>query len=170
MVDWKKIKAEYLKGGTSYRKLAEKHGVPFGTLRKVAAKEEWAQLRARVDTETDTKIAKAEVNRRVSRYERMTAVTDKLLDLVEKAIDELLDISEKQKSEPTKELDLDKTVFKQISGTLKDIKDIQSIKSELDIEEQKAKIALLKKQAESDKMEDTTIVVKYEDDTEQWGK
>lgn len=160
MVDWKKIKAEYLKGGTSYRKLAEKHGVPFGTLRKVAAKEEWAQLRAQVDTEADTKIAKAEVEKRVERYERMTAVTDKLLSLVEKAISEL----------QTGDLVLDKTVFKQISGTLKDIKDIQSIKSELDIEEQKAKIALLKKQAESDKVEDTTIVVKYEDDTEQWGK
>ena len=160
MVEWKKIKAEYLKGGTSYRKLAEKHGVPFGTLRKVAAKEEWAQLRAQVDTEADTKIAKAEVDRRVSRYERMTTVTDKLLELVEKAISEL----------QTGELVLDKTVFKQISGTLKDIKDIQSIKSELDIEEQKAKIALLKKQAESDKVEDTTIVVKYKDDTEQWGK
>ena len=160
MVDWKKIKAEYLKGGTSYRKLAEKHGVPFGTLRKVAAKEEWAQLRAQVDTETDTKIAKAEVDRRVSRYERMTTVTDKLLELVEKAISEL----------QTGELVLDKTVFKQISGTLKDIKDIQSIKSELDIEEQKAKIALLKKQAESDKVEDTTIVVKYKDDTDLWGK
>ena len=160
MADWKKIKAEYLKGGTSYRKLAEKHGVPFGTLRKVAAKEEWAQLRAQVDTEADTKIAKAEVEKRVERYERMTAVTDKLLNLVEKAISEL------QKGD----LVLDKTVFKQISGTLKDIKDIQSIKSELDIEEQRAKIALLKKQAESDKVEDTTIVVKYEDDTEQWGK
>lgn len=160
MADWKKIKAEYLKGGTSYRKLAEKHGVPFGTLRKVAAKEEWAQLRAQVDTETDTKIAKAEVNRRVSRYERMTAVTDKLLDLVEKAISEL----------QTGDLVLDKTVFKQISGTLKDIKDIQSIKSELDIEEQKAKIAVLKKQAESDKVEDTEIIVTYKDDTEQWGK
>jgi transposase-like protein len=160
MADWKKIKAEYLKGGTSYRKLAEKHGVPFGTVRKVAAKEDWAQLRAQVDTETDTKIAKAEVNRRVSRYERMTAVTDKLLDLVEKAISEL----------QTGELVLDKTVFKQISGTLKDIKDIQSIKSELDIEEQRAKIALLKKQAESDKVEDTEIIVTYKDDTEQWGK
>lgn len=160
MADWKKIKAEYLKGGTSYRKLAEKHGVPFGTLRKVAAKEEWAQLRAQVDTEADTKIAKAEVEKRVERYERMTAVTDKLLSLVEKAISEL----------QTGDLVLDKTVFKQISGTLKDIKDIQSIKSELDIEEQRAKIALLKKQAESDKVEDTTIVVKYEDDTEQWGK
>ena len=160
MVDWKKIKAEYLKGGTSYRKLAEKYNVPFGTLRKVAAKEEWAQLRAQVDTETDTKIAKVEVDRRVKRYERMMAATDSLLDLVEKAIKELR----------TGDLVLDKTAFKQISGTLKDIKDIQSIKSGLDIEEQKAKIAVLWKQAESDKVEDTTIVVKYEDDTELWGK
>ena len=38
-MDWKKLRAEYIAGGTSYRKLAEKHNVSFHTLRKQAAKE-----------------------------------------------------------------------------------------------------------------------------------
>ena len=44
-VDWKKIKSEYIAGGTSYRKLAEKYGVSFSTLKRVAVKEKWTDYR-----------------------------------------------------------------------------------------------------------------------------
>jgi hypothetical protein len=87
-------------------------------------------------------------------------VTDKLLGIVEEAIDKT----------SIGDIVIDRALLKQFSGTLKDIKDIKSIKSELDIEELRAKIALLKKQAESDKVEDTEIIVTYKDDTELWGK
>ena len=40
--NWTKIKAEYLKGGISYRKLAEKHGISESTLTKRAIRESWA--------------------------------------------------------------------------------------------------------------------------------
>lgn len=58
-MDWKKIKAEYIKGGTSYRKLAEKYNAPFGTLRKVAAKEGWRELRDKTRLKTDTRLTDA---------------------------------------------------------------------------------------------------------------
>ena len=60
--------------------------------------------------------------------------------------------------------------FKQLSGTLKDIKDIKSIKSDLDIEEQRAKIDLLKKQAEVGTKTDPTVIVKFEDGVSEWAK
>ena len=44
-MDWQTIKAEYVAGGTSYRKLAAKYDVPFSTLKRVAAKEKWCELR-----------------------------------------------------------------------------------------------------------------------------
>ena len=44
-VDWKKIKSDYIAGGTSYRKLAEKYGVSFSTLKDIARKEKWTDLR-----------------------------------------------------------------------------------------------------------------------------
>lgn len=42
-VDWLAIKTEYINGGISYRKLAEKYGVPFPTLRDRAAREAWKE-------------------------------------------------------------------------------------------------------------------------------
>lgn len=44
-VDWLKIKTEYISGGTSYRKLAEKHGISFAVLKDKAVKERWTEAR-----------------------------------------------------------------------------------------------------------------------------
>jgi len=45
-VDWLKIKTEYINDtATSYRNLAEKHGVSFGALRARAEKEQWVAQR-----------------------------------------------------------------------------------------------------------------------------
>jgi hypothetical protein len=55
---------------------------------------------------------------------------------------------------------LDKSTLKQISGALKDIKDIQGIKSDRDIREQEARIRNLEKQAETeDKHNDIKITI-----------
>ena len=40
-VDWNAIRAEYIGGGISQRKLAEKHGIPVDILLKRANKEHW---------------------------------------------------------------------------------------------------------------------------------
>ena len=45
-VDWLKIKTEYINDqSTSYRKLAEKHGVAFSVLKDKAVKEKWTDAR-----------------------------------------------------------------------------------------------------------------------------
>lgn len=58
-VDWLKIKTEYINGGISYRKLAEKHGIKFSALKDVAVKEKWSEARERhmnkIRTETEQK-------------------------------------------------------------------------------------------------------------------
>lgn len=46
VVDWLKIKTEYINGGISYRKIAEKHGVSFAVLKDKAVKEHWTEARA----------------------------------------------------------------------------------------------------------------------------
>ena len=45
-VDWLKIRNDYINGGGSYRKLAEKYNVKFSALREVALKEEWVAAKA----------------------------------------------------------------------------------------------------------------------------
>lgn len=139
-MDWKKIKAEYIAGGTSYRMLAEKHNVSFNQLAKVAAKEKWNKLRQKAGEKAAMKIVEIESDKQAERMKRLLTVSDKLLIAVEEAVDKF----------QAKELILDRAALKSLSGTIKDIKDIQNIKTQLDIEEQKARIAILKKQAETE--------------------
>lgn len=56
-VDWLAIKNDYINGGGSYRKLAEKYGVKFASLRARAEKEKWPKLREEQQHKTSTKIA-----------------------------------------------------------------------------------------------------------------
>lgn len=59
--NWKAIKAEYLKGGTSYRKLAAKYKVNESTLTKRAIRESWSdglqQTSSMVAAEMPAKVA-----------------------------------------------------------------------------------------------------------------
>ena len=55
MNDWNAIKAEYIAGGISQRKLAEKHGVSFNTLKDRANAEKWNRLREQTHNKITTK-------------------------------------------------------------------------------------------------------------------
>lgn len=148
-MDWKRIKAEYIAGGTSYRKLAEKYKVSQSTLRKVAAKEQWTDLRNKARTKAGLKIADV-----VS--EKEAAKADKIIDVADKLLNKIADVID---------LISDTQGLKHISSALKDIKDIKGFKSAADMREQEARIRNLEKQAqEEDK--DTTVIVKFDDDTD----
>lgn len=54
-IDWNAIRAEYISGGTSYRKLCEKYGCSFMTLKTKAKKEGWTSLRTHAEHEANTK-------------------------------------------------------------------------------------------------------------------
>ena len=154
-MDFSKLKKEYLKGNTSYRKLAEKYNVPFGTLRKVAAKEKWTELRDKTRDKTDTKIVESISDEEANRAKRLLTVSDRLLERIEGMVEELT----------TGEVLLDRTTLKQITGALKDIKDIQGIKNSIDIEEQRARIAKLKKEAEEEeKLTEVEVIIEGGED------
>ena len=92
-VDWLAIRNDYINGGGSYRKLAEKYGVPFGSLRSRAEKESWPERKKeqlhKISTETARKTAEAIVRKEVKRAERMMGIHDQLLDKLEQAVSEL---------------------------------------------------------------------------------
>ena len=139
-MDWKRIKAEYIAGGTSYRKLCEKYGCALSTIKRIARDEDWVGLRNQCKAKAATKIIELDSDKQAERMKRLLTVSDKLLEAVEDAVSKF----------QAGELLLDKGALKSLSGTIKDIKEIQNIKTELDIEEQKARIANLRKQAEAE--------------------
>ena len=132
-MDWSKIKADYIAGGTSYRKLAEKYGVPFSTLKEHARKEQWTALREKARHKADTKFANLVGESQAKQSLKINDVADKLLD----KIADLLEASEL----------VDSQVIKQCTSALKDIKDIKGIKSDIDLREQEARIDKLRKDA-----------------------
>ena len=139
-MDWKQLKREYIAGGTSYRKLAAKYNANLSVLKRLAHEEDWVGLREQCKAKAATKIVEIESDKQAERMKRLLTVSDKLLEAVEVAVDQF----------QTGDLVADRGVLKSLSSAIKDIKDIQSLKTSLDIEEQKARIAILKKQAERD--------------------
>ena len=134
-MNWKKIKAEYIAGGTSYRKLAEKYNVSPSTLRKVAAKEQWTELRTKTRTKMDKKISDS-----VSEKE-----ADKAVSIIDVANQLLVKISELIEALP-----LDTQSMKHLTSALKDLKEIKGFKTDADMREQEARIRNLERQAEAD--------------------
>ena len=153
-MDWKRIKAEYIAGGTSYRKLAEKYGITLAVLRNVAEREEWVKLKAQAQHKTNTKIVNA-----VSDIEAKKAVD--IIDVADKLL---------EKIEAVAEMVSDPDSIKKLTSAIKDLKDIKGIKSDADMREQEARIAKLKKEAEDDTQTETTVTVKFEEDISKWSQ
>ena len=153
-MDWKRIKAEYIAGGTSYRKLSEKYGVSFNTLKTHAVEEQWYKLRQQKDKKTTTKI--------------IEDLSDKD---AQKAVD-IVDVADKLLSKITEVLEVVTTTqdIRHLTSALKDIKDIKGVKSEADIREQEARIAKLQREAQEDEARDTTVIVQFEEDITKWSK
>ena len=146
MADWQKIKTEYLTTDTSYRKLAEKYKVNATTIAKKASKEDWQSQRQQQASKTLSKMLAADTKQKVDRATRLMTVADKLLKKVEMYVDGDDLISP--------------TSAKNLSDTLKNIKEVCMVRTAEDIEEQKARIAKLQKEAQKEEQNhDVTIVI-----------
>lgn len=150
MADWKKIKREYIRGGVSYRKLAEKYGVSFSTLRKVASKEKWTDLRNKAEAKRDSKIVESVASQDAKRLDKIQSVADVLLDKIAEGIENGTLIVEAKD-------------IRALTSSLKDLREIKGIKSDLDMKEQIARIDKLRREAEQDnEQKDIRVVISGE--------
>jgi hypothetical protein len=138
MADWQKIKTEYITTDTSYRKLAQKYGVSYNAIGNRSRDEKWQDLRDQHLSKTMTKTMNAISSKQADRAAKLFSVSDKLLDKVQALL------------EADEELLVDTTVMKDVSVILKNLKDIQMIRSEADLREQEARIDKLRKEAKED--------------------
>ena len=157
--DWTKIKTEYITTNTSYRKLAQKYGVHYNAIANRAKQEDWISQRDQYCDRTVTKTVTAISDKQVDRAARLSGVAEKLLEKVEALLETDCD------------LPLDTQAMKQISGVLKDIKEIQMVRSDADLREQEARIAKLRREAERDEDDhNKTVVVTIAGGDESWRK
>ena len=158
-MDWNAIRQDYITDeSSSYRKLAKKYGVSYTSIGTKARQEGWAEQREQYLNETLSKTITEIGKQQTKRATRVLSIADKLLDKIEKAIDDYNGSALLANSQ----------ALRQITSAFKDIKDIQMIKSDADIREQEARIANLRKQA--DKEDDTAsdIEVIFAAGPEEW--
>lgn len=143
-MDWKKIKAEYIAGGTSYRKLAEKYDVSRSKLQARATREKWADLKSQAEAKTESKIVETISNEDAKKAVNIINVADRILTKIEEVLGCVTTPQD----------------IRHLTSALKDLKDIKGIKSEADIREQEARIAKLQKdaQAEEEKTDNNITV------------
>ena len=147
-MDWQTIKTEYITEETSYRKLAKKYGVSYTAIGEKARKEGWIEEREQFKTKSLSKTLNKIAEGQAKRASRLQSVTDKLLTKIEKAVD-LIDMDV-----------FDTQAIRQITASLKDIKDIQMIRSDADMREQEARIKNLQRQADSgEATKDITVTI-----------
>lgn len=144
-MDWKKIKAEYIAGGTSYRKLCDKYGCSRTTLQRKAKDENWLGLRSQAEAKTESKIIDAVSNDAAEKAVNIIDIADKLL----KKIEELVGIVG------------DADSIKKLTSAIKDLKDIKGIKSDADMREQEVRIAKLQKEAQAETNGSTEVSITF---------
>ena len=186
MADWKKIKTEYITTDTSYRKLAQKYGIHYKVISERGKAENWVELRSQHRDKTLTKTLGKIREKQADKMSRIDDLADKLLEKLEQAITELdLQLykhtdktktieydNDRRPDKPTKEVVheeekllevksiVDRQGLKQIASALKDIKEVKMLRSELDKQEQEARIAALRhKSMTGDGDDDDTGVI-----------
>ena len=152
-MDWKKIKAEYIAGGTSYRKLAEKYGVTLSALRNVAEKENWVGLKAQAQHKSNTKLVESISDQEADKAVNIIYVADKLLGKITEVLDGVTSTQD----------------IRHLTSALKDLRDIKGIKSEADMREQEARIAKLQKDAQEE-AQDKSITIVFGSDAEDYSE
>lgn len=145
-IDWSAIKTEYITTDTSYRKLAQTYGVDQATIARRAKKEDWVSKRQQNVSTVQAKIVDAISDQQVDRATKLLSVADLLMDKV------------RQRIEAVDPMDMGSQEFRHLSATIKDLKEIQMIRSDADLREQEARIASLRRQADKDSASRDVVV------------
>ena len=154
-MDWHKIKAEYIAGGTSYRKLAEKYGISRSKLQAVATKENWVDLKSQTQAKTESKLVDSISDKESKKATNIIDVADKLVEKIYEMLS--ADVTNAQS-------------IKSLTSALRDLKEIKGYKSDADMREQEARIAKLIKEAQDDSDEDIEVKVTMIGDLDKYSK
>ena len=156
MADWQAIKTEYITTDTSYRKLAQKYDIHYKVISDRGKDEKWVELRSQHRDKTLTKTLDKISQQEANRAARIYSVADKLLNKIEAMAD---------RPEPLTEKDL-----RALTASVKDLRDVLGVKSDLDKQEQRARIANLQKQADKTDDNKEPIKVIIGDDLSEYSK
>lgn len=150
MDKWEQIKTEYVTTDIGLRPLAKKHDVSFTTMAKRASREKWTTLRQQQDSSVTTALLETHKEIKVEEYKSLLraagVLSDKLCQVVENV-------------EAT-ELTVDNMRdLRSLTMAIKDLAEVQGLKSDADRREQEARIKNLERQSEVIEQEPVKVVI-----------
>ena len=101
-MSWRKIKAEYIAGGISQRALAEKYGVPFGTLQRRTRKEQWTAKRKAAEEKAVEKVSQKTAEEVADNAVMLQRIKAKLLRKLDSMVDAYPDANAAESKHKTK--------------------------------------------------------------------
>ena len=155
MIDWKTIETEYVTTDISHRQLAEKYGICRSTISKKATDDKWSEKRNKHRDKTVSKAVNAVGTKQASMAAKLYGVGGLLLDKVKSLL------------EDNPEVLADTSSMKDVSVVLKNLKDLMSVKSDIDMREQEARIDKLRKEAMVEK-ENNEVKVTIQGELEEY--
>ena len=132
-VSWRKIKAEYIAGGISQRALAEKYGVPFGTLQRRTRKEQWTAKRKAAEEKAIEKVSQKKAEEVADNAVTLERIKAKLLNRLEAMVDAYPDTQAAEIKHRTKSTEVVYRM-KDIAAVYAALED-KTIKASVDIED-----------------------------------
>jgi tRNA U34 5-carboxymethylaminomethyl modifying enzyme MnmG/GidA len=132
-VNWRKIKAEYIAGGVSQRKLAEKYKVSRSLLMRIAQRDKWTELRAQAETKALEKVAQKNAEEVADNAVTLQRIKAKLLSKVESMIDNFPNTNAEEMRERVGNTDYIYRL-KDLAAVYASLED-KSIKASVDIED-----------------------------------
>ena len=135
--------------------MAQKYGINVTTIAKTAGAENWVEERKQYANKTQTKTLEKISQQEANRAAKIHSVADKLLLKIETLVDRPGMMPKDVRS---------------LVAAVKDLKEIQGVKSDLDEKEQRARIANLQKQADKEDDNKEPIQVIIGDDLMEYSK
>lgn len=141
--EWRKIRIEYVKGKTTYQKLADKYGISASNIRKRAAKEGWKKKKNKLDQKVEQKVLERVCDARAKEFELIAKVNDRMSGV----LDNLIAFIESQPPNKYDDLRGVESLTKAIAQVVQTKRDLYNVPTEID----RAKIEALRDKQKLDR-------------------
>lgn len=141
--EWRKIRIEYVKGKTTYAKLAAKYGISESNIRKKAANEGWRKKKNNLDTKVEQKVLERVCDARAKEFELIAQVNDRMGEV----LDNLITFVKSQPPNKYDDLRGVESLTKAIAQVVQTKRDLYNVPTEID----RAKIEALRDKQKLDR-------------------
>lgn len=161
VMDWEKARIEYVTNPkVSYQTIADRYGVSRTQVANRSRDEGWRQLRDDYLKSVCTKTLDVLAEQAADREVKIVSVADKLLSKLDQAVDGCNPV----------DLLGNPKLARALTGAVLDLRTIFDIRSRADKDEQEARIAKLRKEAQKEEHRDNTIEVVFTGSEEAWSE